>query len=264
MLISTNGGASWSIAGNSETVLAGAQVTAMAVDANNPNIVYVAVATGGEFGAGLYKSTLVGGQLVWTDVLTPSVMAGLAAGTPLASVTSVVIDPANANDVIVGIGNIGLTGAANASAGVWISSNLGASWSPMVGGNNPAIPNDTVPSGVGVGRVTVAEGLNVTTDIPIYYVLIGSPPPATPPATGGSVNYGGYVGLYKTKDGGLNFTKVQLNQATAPQVYSAIDLLGADAGNVGRWRSIPRTPTSSTSAARYRPTTVRPTRWTTA
>ncbi len=57
VLVSTDGGQHWSVDGNSGTVLAGATITAMVIDNDNPNIVYVAVASGGQFGPGIYKTT---------------------------------------------------------------------------------------------------------------------------------------------------------------------------------------------------------------
>jgi hypothetical protein len=229
VLKSTNGGASWSLVGNSGTVLAGARVTKVVVNSNDPNTVYVAVAAGGQFGPGLYRST--DGGATWANVLTAASM-GQAPGTAIASATDVIIDPANPTDVIVGLGNIGLA-PISPTGGVWISSDLGASWQAVKGGNNASIPNNTLPSGTGVGRVTLAEAPGPTPNIATYYVLIANPTTATP-ATGGSVNYGSFSGLFKSSDGGLNFTKVLLTQFDPTTAkFVPIDLLANDAGNVG-------------------------------
>ncbi len=250
VLYSTNGGASWTMSINSETVLAGARVTGMV--ASDPIIggvqdhyVWLAVAAGGAFGPGVYRST-DGGQ-TWNIVMGTANMQGLAAGTTgIASATSIIVDPANSQDVIVGLGNIGLTTdpTAPATAGVWLSSSSNGNvtnWSREVGGLVPGVPNSTLPSGAGVGRVTVAEAPGVTTNIATYYVLIGTPTSATP-ETGGTVNFGNFSGLYKSKDGFDSFTKVMLNQANAAGAYGAIDLLAADAGNVGALAVDPTDP----------------------
>src|SRR5262249_35882390 len=127
---------SWFVVGTRQTnnysgaVFAGARITTMAVDQNNANIVYVAVAAGGAYGPGVYR-TLHGGAS-WTAILStanlfktlvvPPAIPALVPGTTLASVTSLVIDPRNSQDVTIGLGNIGLV-ANSITAGVWKSAN---------------------------------------------------------------------------------------------------------------------------------------------
>ncbi len=255
VLVSINNGETWAVDGNSGTVLAGDRITAMAVDPNNANNVYVAVA-GGPSGPGVFR-TLNGlaQSPTWTNILTIANMSypgipgnpahNVPAGTALASVTSLVLDSFNPNQITIGLGNIGLV-AASSTGGVWISPNAsnpsGATWTAMIGGDNAAIPNNTLPQGAALGRVTVAEGSGIGNGEKVFYVLIGNPTSATP-VTGGSEVFGTESGLYKTSDGGLNWTKVQLMQQTgftAPDkvgisapIYTPINLLGNDAGNAG-------------------------------
>ena len=259
ILVSTDGGFIWTIDGNSGTVLAGARITAMATttipDPVDPNttdlVVFVAVASGGEFGPGVYRTLNAlapNNSATWTNILTPANM-GLPATTTLASVTSLVLDPSNNDQITIGLGNIGLV-PASTTAGIWVTAfpldPSNAHWNPIVGGDNPAIPNDTVPSGVNVGRVTLAEGFGVGQNEPVFYALIGNPTSATP-VQGGSESFGSgtgsLAGLYKTSDVGKDWTKVQLLQQTGVNgpdsggnygpIFSPINLLGQDAGNAG-------------------------------
>ena len=243
VLKSTNDGQTWTLAGNSGTVLAGAKVTSVVINATNPKIVYVAVASGGQNGPGIYESTN-GGQ-TWTDVLVQSEMflaangAAVASTDPIASVTDLIIDPFNSNRLIAGLGNIGLSTASD-TGGVWLSVNGGSSWNQIVGGANSAtIPNSSLPTGTSLGRVTVAIGDGRIGDESTVYVLIGTPPSST---TAPNLNYGTTFGLYKTSNNLFDFTKVELMQniGTGAQPDQAgthdfvpIDLFGDNASNSG-------------------------------
>jgi hypothetical protein len=238
---SIDGGTSWTLVGNSGTVLAGARISAMAVSNNDPNIVYAAVASGGNAGPGVYKST--DGGTTWVDVMTPAAM-GLAAGTQLASVTSLVIDPFNSHRILVGLGNIGLV-PASSTAGLWISTTDGASWTQPLGGANNlglAVPSSTLPHGGALGRVTVAISSEKVGSEAVVYILIGTPPGNnTPP----NVDLGTFSGLYKTSNNFLDFTKVMLRQDTSTGTthsFTDINLLGQDASYVGALTVDPSDP----------------------
>src|SRR5205823_2900547 len=130
-------------------------------DPSDSNIVYVAVASGGSSGPGVYRTLAAldpNNAGTWTNILTADSM-GLTAGTSLASVTSLVLNPSNSAQLTIGLGNIGLV-PASSTAGVWLTAYDrdpgGARWNPIVGGDNTNIPNDKLPSGTSVGRVTVA------------------------------------------------------------------------------------------------------------
>jgi hypothetical protein len=281
VLKSVNSGLTWSVVGNSGTFLANARVTAMAVDPSNPNKVYVAVASGVN-GPGVYRS--LDGGLTWTNILSTGNMAAwpnnngattVANFDPsiaLGSVTSLILDPFNPSQIIIGIGNIELA-PTSATAGVWITANAdsatGVSWTPILGGNNntfadstgkatnfvpggpasglffsqwPGVTSDPAGAGTALGRVTVAEGFGRGPNQSYFYVLVGTPSTATQPLTGGNVDFGNGTtfGLYKSSDGGPNWTNVKLMDQTNFQVdgngvasplYSRLNLLGHDAAN---------------------------------
>src|SRR5262249_13575850 len=149
------------------------------------------------------------------------------AGTILASVTDLIIDPNNSNRLLVGLGNIGLvtdsTGAVvdSTTAGVWRSTNKGDSWDEIPGGNdqnNPnaslKVPNGTIPQGKTVGRVTLGIGNQGRIgDESIVYVLVANHSGNnTPP----NLSVGTFQGLYKSTDNLLNFTRVMLKQDFNP------------------------------------------------
>jgi len=166
-------------------VLAGARTGKVVINFNNPNIAYVAVASGGtggvdEFGnvgpagPGVYKTT--DGGLHWRNMLNPANMTFqpvptspattvLGAGAALDSVTDLIIDPADSNRIFAGIGDIGLV-APGGVTGLWFSSNGGAGWKLIEGGDNAGILNNGLPNElVGanhLGRVTIAIGSGQT------------------------------------------------------------------------------------------------------
>src|SRR5262249_46885387 len=216
ILKSVDGGKSWGIAGNSGTVLANSKISKIVIDPNNDQIIYAGVAYGGTSGPGVYKSS--DGGKTWTNILTPATMvlaggSNVPAGTALASVTDIVLDPFDPNhqNILVGLGHIGLVGTSR-PAGVWFSSSGGTSFSQVVGGkgrNGYSIANSTLPTGTGVGVVKIAMSSGRIGNEGTVYVLVGTVPGSnTPP----NVDLGGYSGLYKTSDGLNNFTKVMLKQ----------------------------------------------------
>ena len=271
ILVSTNGGNSFVMAGNSDVVLAGARISKMAVDPNNTNIAYAAVASGGQSGPGVYKTT-DGGQ-TWVNVLTTSSMnltaLGFAGGTTIASVTDLALNTHDSHLLTIGLGNIGLVGA-SATAGVWTSQNSGLSWQPVRGGLNPNVQNSTLPgarpvgdpnSGISLGRVTLGEGFGTTNDISTLYVLIASPPAANP-LSGDNINFGTTLdgtpdttpseassyhntptlfGLYKNGgeiQGNNAWTHVMIREQSggpSPDIpaWHDLDLTGVDGSNVG-------------------------------
>ncbi len=234
---SADGGHTWALVGNSGTVLAGARISKIVVSSSDQNLVYAAVASGGQ-GPGVYRSA--DGGVTWVNVMTPASM-GLPAGTALASVTDLIIDPFNAGRLIAGLGNVGLV-ATSGTAGLWVSTDgTGSSWSRPLGGFG-GVPNSTLPNGAGVGKVLVAISSNLVGSAPVAYVLMGTPPGNnTPP----NVNLGTFAGLYKTGNNFADFTKVMLRQDTsagATHNFTDINLLGGDASYTGALAVDPTDP----------------------
>jgi FG-GAP-like repeat/FG-GAP repeat len=267
ILKSTNDGLTWSLLSNSanpvlgsDHVFAGARITGIAADPNSLTgaIVYVAVASGGTSGPGVYKTT--DGGLTWNIITTlgnmhtttgpvPGLGPTLAASgvTSLGSVTSMFVDPYNAfGEVIIGIGDIALPGVtASASGGVWYTVNGGASWLEVIGGSTTGVPNNTLPSGAGLGRVTVTMATGAVSQERYTYIMIANPPVAG--ATAPTVNWGDFAGLYKSSDNMLDFTKVSLMENTPSATpgnhnFVNINLLGADGANAGALIVSPTNP----------------------
>jgi hypothetical protein len=218
ILKSSDGGRTWALLKNSNVTFANARISKVLVDPTDAKIAYVAVASGGQFGAGVYKTT--NGGTTWVNILTPNVMnlaAGgtVAAGTELASVTDLVMDPFNRNRLLIGLGNVGLGSAPSDTAGVWITTNAVApvpSWTQVVGGIN-GVANSTLPNGLNVGTVKIGIGNGKPGDESHVYVLIGTPPGTnTPP----NVSLGGFTGLFRTTNNLNNFTQVSLRQDIDP------------------------------------------------
>jgi hypothetical protein len=243
ILRSLDNGNTWQVMG--AAVFAGATISKIAtaprnpVDPNSQNFVFVAVASGGLFGPGVYRSADAGAT--WSNVLIPGLMnidpkAGggtvQSAGLTMPSVTDLIVDPNNPEDITIGLGNIGLA-PVSAAAGVWKSPNSGGVWFQQVGNGN-GLPLDSLPHGfdkvvaneTAIGRVILAQATGRPGDDPFLYVFFTSPPPGAFPAPlfyNGHVNSGtnfvqsqGSVdqplGLYKSRNGGADWTHVWINQ----------------------------------------------------
>ena len=258
-LSTINNGRTWQVTGGG--VFAGARVSKIVADPSNPDIVYVAVTSWDNAAKepAIFKTTngtaLDPTSVVWTNVLLPQNMftgpgATLGAGTPLASVTDLLVDPFSPNVITIGLGNIGQR-TAQANAGLWRSSDFGVTWQRQVGGdasvaggalfgNTGATAARTaelqgfLPSGLGVGRITIGQGTGNVTDEGVTYVLMANAPGLNPT----QFNQGDFQGLYKSKDGLLNFTRVMLRQPDLlhgrfTESYSDIGLLGDEGATVG-------------------------------
>lgn len=233
ILKSTDAGRTFSLIGQTE--FAGAQVTRIEISKRRASdgrvFIYVAVASGGAFGSGVYFSD--NGGASWTNLLTPSRMF-LENGQTVAqlngvlgSVTDIRIDRLSFEEenLWIGIGNIDLIRNANGQivngnmGGVWKSPNHGATWFRQ-GGANAGMP-DVATYGTNIRRITLAVASDRPEESGTVYVLMNNPriqgnndtEPHDVFNVAGTSSQGRFAaGLYKTEDGGLNWTKVMLRQ----------------------------------------------------
>jgi hypothetical protein len=243
ILKSTDAGQTWTLIGGD--VFAGARISKIAVsDAtlNHPATVYVAVASGGQFGPGLYRSQ--DGGATWTNILNPANMdidpnqgGGTLAskGIALTSVTDLAIDRLVADEEViwVGMGNIGLTGATQA-AGVWKTTSGQEAqplWFQQAGGHDSkgaAVLHQNLPVGTSttfdIGRVAISlpgeserlgpDGLlhpvGKPEDDGIAYVFINNRNAALAGET--TVNLDNVTGVFKTVTAGESWTHIMLRQ----------------------------------------------------
>lgn len=260
---SMDGGQTWQVVGQNAFISSRVSKLVSSTSADGTTYLYAAVASGGLFGPGIYRSADGGNS--WTNQMRIDNMfrdagGNLPANTQLASATDIVVDPFS-NDqggIWVGLGNIGLQPTSR-SAGVWYSSNHGGTWLQIIGGHDPksTIPNvlfdtpTTIPSqdtGGQVGKVMLALPTSQPAFDGTVYAYI-SLPPTGDFFTDSSVNNGtsrnaqatgintSSVGLYKTSNGGLSWTPVMVREEV-PQNNSVthfvnLFLSGFEATNVG-------------------------------
>jgi autotransporter-associated beta strand protein len=123
VLVSTNGGATWTLTGNTGTPNFNQRtISQIAVDPTNSQIAYVAVTAVGQNtgtnGTGIFKTT--NGGTSWTN--TTATISGTA------PFTDIKIDPANSQHLLAAVGG-GVT-----PSGVYVSTNGGTSWVAQGGG----------------------------------------------------------------------------------------------------------------------------------
>ena len=120
ILKSTNGGASWTLMGNS--TFSRHTISQIVVDPTNANNVYAAVAGAGNNGiagsTGIYKST--DGGTTWSDTTT--------AISTTAPFTDVEIDKSNSQHLFAAVGG------GTATSGLYVTTNGGTSWTLVGGG----------------------------------------------------------------------------------------------------------------------------------
>jgi hypothetical protein len=227
ILVSTNGGSTWTLTGQSQ--FTGMGISRIAVDPQNPNVAYAAVnqftANGTAGTTGIYKTTNAGGT--WTN------MTGAIDTTHTWS--DVVIDPSTSGATAVlfaAVGDVN-TGTNN---GVYESINGGASWFHVPGGKTG------LPSGPTVGRISLAIAHPVGAATATVYASMAAP----------TVN-GGLLELARSTNTGATWT-----DQTAK--LGGHNYLGGQAATTTSSRSTPPTPTWSSSPASWltrgsRPTT---------
>ncbi|MBO0698059.1 MAG: hypothetical protein J2P46_06680 [Zavarzinella sp.] len=216
VLRSADDGRTWTVTGGS--VFAGARVSKLGVDPTDSNTVYVAVTSWDDPAKASAVFRTTDGGSTWVNVLDPTHMIDprtgtLGAGAPLASVTDLLVDPFNPGRLIIGLGNIGQAPAA-ASAGVWKSADGGTTWTKAIGGDKTVgLDNPTtIPDGTAIGRVTLAQGSGRVGDERVVYVLLSQPSIANPHPFDDVATQNNLLGLYKSKNNLLDFTKVMLRE----------------------------------------------------
>jgi PKD repeat protein len=201
---STDGGATW--ASNTDNLAAVIGCTDLAIDPNNPDIMYLA--TGDGFGA----STYTVGILKTTDGGATWNTTGLSySNAAYRQISRILIDPTNTSTIL-----------AAASNGIYRSTDAGATWNNVQTGGfkdmefKPGDPNTIYASGVEFYRSTnngqswtkVTSGLPIASNVSriatavtpanpaVVYLIIGLPAP----------NYG-TEGFYRSTNSGVSFTK---------------------------------------------------------
>src|SRR5579883_1277973 len=143
ILVSTNGGTSWTLE-NPSGMFNGLTVSKIAVDPNNANTAYAAVGDVGAnqayiTGGGVYKTT--NGGSTWTNITTSIISNNSPYPDYYDSFTDVAINPSN-GDLYTAVGAL----FGDAKSGIYESTNGGSSWTLLNGFAN----------GTSVGRIQFA------------------------------------------------------------------------------------------------------------
>lgn len=243
---STDGGATWAAISDFEASLA---IGAIAIDPTNPQIVYVGTgeqtnSVGSYYGAGILKST--DGGATWTQ-LGQATFVGPFGSTFFpgggARISSLAINPSNPQIILAGVQiNTGLT-----DAGVYCSNDGGVNWTQVLSGalGSEVLYDPTPPGNIayaalgrtagdaqnGIYRSTNADqacamqtwtARNGTTPNTFpastagrIEIAIAASAPGTLYASAGSVasNSSDLLGVFKTVDGGANWTQLSPGNA---------------------------------------------------
>ena len=154
-------------------------VSSIAINPNNPNVVYIGTA-----GGGVWRSR--NGGTAWTPLFDRELALGI--GEP----SAIAIDPNNTDvvyagtsqRVVLGTGNSGFFGSPDSSQGLYKSTDAGNSWVQLGSG---------FPAG-NVGSATKFVGLNINVVI-------------VDPADSNALYLGCSRGVFFSGDGGLNWTQ---------------------------------------------------------
>jgi hypothetical protein len=159
ILVSNDGGTSWSLSTGPGSVFARRAIAKISVHPTDPNTAYAAVNDFAEnglccSGTGIYKTA--DGGVTWTNVTSASFDS-------LFPWSDVVVDPNNPSIVYAAHGDIFADNTAN---GVYRSLNGGSTWALL--GN--------APSGNGIGRIALAVAPSASTSgNHVLYVAIATP-----------------------------------------------------------------------------------------
>ena len=195
ILVSTNGGASWTLSTGPGGIFNNSRLTIarIAVDPTAPGTAYAAVASFGNNGnccgggtTGIWKTTDTGAT--WTNV---TAAVGLESSLPWSDVQ---LDQAAPATIYAAHGDIG----GSASNGVYKSTNGGTTWALLA----------TFPSGAAVGRIALAVATANTGANKTLYVT------AHDPVTNGLLY------IRRSDDGGTTSTNLTGNPGMANYLYA--------------------------------------------
>lgn len=187
------------------TYLTSGRVAALAADPRDSNVAYLGGAQGG-----IWKT--MDGGLTWTPITDDQ--ASLAIG-------SIALDPANPDIVYVGTGEQHFSGDSYYGAGILKSSNGGLTWTQLPG---PFV--GPFSSGTGGARIGALEIHPTNTQTLLAGVYIASSQASS--------------GIYRSTDGGLNWTlvlpgaagtSVQFDRTNPTIAYASLGSAGSDSDN---------------------------------
>ena len=180
----TDGGTTWATANSGLTL---AQVQAVAISKNNPNVLYVGT-PGGNANSGVYKTTDGGGN--WTKVNTGITESSIA-------VQAVMVHPDNPDIAWVAI----FDGLADAVNGIYKTTNGGTSWAPAV-------------TGIGTVKNFLSFGMSTTDPNTIYAGSSFLVATSTGPSK-----------IYKSINGGDLWTEATIGLPTDPTDINPIRVI---------------------------------------
>jgi uncharacterized protein (TIGR03437 family) len=234
----TNGGATWNPLGDQQPSMA---IGALAIDPQNPNTIYAGTGEADNcspcyYGAGILKST--DGGATWTNIQGPFVDA-VGRGV---KISSIAVSPQNSNIVLAAAAGIMPAyqgGPSTIPAGIYRSTDAGATWTLVAGGGqgtrvifNPANPSQVFATISGVVSSTYALvaglGVFVSNDAGATWTLSNGTgvntisvansgrielamAPSNPlilyaSVTNNNPSPGNLLGFYTSTDGGQNWT----------------------------------------------------------
>jgi photosystem II stability/assembly factor-like uncharacterized protein len=214
---STNGGRTWTAMNNG---LTNRNVTALVIDPSTPSTLYIAI--GGLSGSGVYKSTDGGSS--W------NLRSNGISGTELLSLA---IDPSTPSTLYLG------TGCCLGGSHIFKTTNGADNWAP-IGNPPPTIIASLAIDPLSPSTIYAADSLDTggvfkSTTAGATWQLVGSPNTrarfvAASPVTPGVVYADTDQGLFRSLDGGSNWTliplrrgKIVFDPVSAPTVYLLAD-----------------------------------------
>lgn len=187
---SVNGGQTWTLLGGqgSSNIFYRSAISTIIIDPTNSDNIYVAVSTA--------KNGVVGNEGVWHSAdggqTWVNTTASQIVGSTVDMYSGLVMDPSNDQVLYAAVGEA----SGSAANGVYMTANGGTTWTKMA----------NMPSGVGVGRITLALSANLSSSGAAQYELFAAfiTDKVTQSATVTAYSQSGYtVTLYYSAFAGL-------------------------------------------------------------